>query len=47
VSAEVNYNPQKNNINLSFEESEKIAKDLMKKSQTNYTEESNTGSLIE
>jgi hypothetical protein len=47
VSAEVNYEAQKNLINLSDEESEKIVKQLLEKQEQENKKQNNTGVLIQ
>ena len=42
ISSEVDYTPQKNNINLSLEESEQIVKNLIKKQEEDLKKEENT-----
>jgi hypothetical protein len=47
ISAEVDYAPQKNLINLSLEESEKIVEKLLMKRDEEMKKYNNTGSLIQ
>ncbi len=47
VSAEVDYKPQKNLINLTLEESEKIVARLLKKQKEEMRKYENTGSLVQ
>jgi hypothetical protein len=47
VSAEVNYDPQKNLINLSIEESDQIVKQLLEKQEQENKKQNNTGVLIQ
>ncbi len=47
VSAEVDYSPHKNLINLSVEESEKIVKKLLIKRESEIKQHNNTGSLVQ
>lgn len=47
VSAEVDYSPHKNLINLSVEESEKIVKKLLIKRDSEIKQHNNTGSLLQ
>jgi hypothetical protein len=47
ISAEVNYDPQKNLINLSDEESEKVVKKLLEKQNQEIKKQNKTGALIQ